>query len=110
MSRAKRKKNNIEISRTDFRNGMPDEVLATVSDKVYQTKNEADFAEKMEELLVSYRGRKIYNPSLGREVEIRSSSIGKVQEFYGEMTIKNCWFHICPCCWERRFYEYGKNI
>ena len=82
--KSEKEKKYIEISRTDFRNGMPDEVLATVSDKVYQTKNEADFAEKMEELLVSYRGRKIYNPSLGREVEIRSSSIGKYKSLWGD--------------------------
>ena len=82
--KSEKEKKYIEISRTDFRNGTPDEVLATVSDKVYQTKNEADFAEKMEELLVSYRGRKIYNPSLGREVEIRSSSIGKYKSLWGD--------------------------
>ena len=60
------------------------EVLLNVSADRYQTKNEADFAEKMEELLVSYRGRKIYNPSLGREVEIRSSSIGKYKSLWGD--------------------------
>lgn len=79
--KSEKEKKYIEISRTDFRNGTPDEVLATVSDKVYQTKNEADFAEKMEKLLVSYRGRKIYNPSLGREVEIRKKSIEKYKHF-----------------------------
>lgn len=70
-----KEKKYIENSRTDFHNGTPDEALATVSAEEYQTKNEADFKAKMEKLLVSYQGRKIYNPSLGREVEIKNLPI-----------------------------------
>ena len=70
-----KEKKYIENSRTDFHNGTPDEALATVSTEEYQTKNEADFKAKMEKLLVSYQGRKIYNPSLGREVEIKNLPI-----------------------------------
>lgn len=70
-----KEKKYIENSWTDFHNGTPDEALATVSAEEYQTKNEADFKAKMEKLLVSYQGRKIYNPSLGREVEIKNLPI-----------------------------------
>lgn len=48
------------------------EVLLNVSADRYQARNDSDFKAKMEGLLVSYRGRKIYNPSLGREVEIKN--------------------------------------
>lgn len=47
------------------------EVLLNVSADRYQARNDSDFKVKMEKLLVSYQGRKIYNPSLGREVEIK---------------------------------------
>ena len=73
--KSEKEKKYIENSRTDFHNGTPDEALATVSAEEYQTKNEADFKAKMEKLLVSYQGRKIYNPSLGREVEIKNLPI-----------------------------------
>ncbi len=48
------------------------EVLLNVSADRYQARNDSDFKAKMEKLLVSYQGRKIYNPSLGREVEIKN--------------------------------------
>lgn len=48
------------------------EVLLNVSADRYQVRNDSDFKAKMEKLLVSYQGRKIYNPSLGREVEIKN--------------------------------------
>lgn len=48
------------------------EVLLNVSADRYQARNDSDFKVKMEKLLVSYQGRKIYNPSLGREVEIKN--------------------------------------
>ncbi len=48
------------------------EVLLNVSADRYQARNDSDFKAKMEGLLVSYRERKIYNPSLGREVEIKN--------------------------------------
>lgn len=48
------------------------EVLLNVSADRYQARNDSDFKAKMEGLLVSYQGRKIYNPSLGREVEIKN--------------------------------------
>ena len=48
------------------------EVLLNVSADRYQARNDYDFKVKMEKLLVSYQGRKIYNPSLGREVEIKN--------------------------------------
>lgn len=48
------------------------EVLLNVSADRYQVRNDSDFKAKMEKLLVLYQGRKIYNPSLGREVEIKN--------------------------------------
>lgn len=51
------------------------EVLLNVSADRYQARNDSDFKAKMEKLLVSYQGRKIYNPSLGREVEIKNLPI-----------------------------------
>lgn len=48
------------------------EVLLNVSADRYQVRNDSDFKAKMEKLLISYQGRKIYNPSLGREVEIKN--------------------------------------
>lgn len=62
---------NVEAARENVKSASG-EVLLNVSADRYQVRNDSDFKAKMEKLLVSYQGRKIYNPSLGREVEIKN--------------------------------------